>query len=246
MNFNITLSSEIPTPLQLSVDNNNLQIDPADSLLLGDVRQGEVVTFANNADVRIVRQANNVTQPVDIVNIRGMRGFIVPGPGSYTLFPASLPLGGGIEAIIQRILAHNSPYDQWNICCNDYNEVVALLNAILAPLNPFARQQLLNTPIITFVPNQGNTEVTILESAIIMRWVPMVAYLLRIGANPNVTTAGVPFVVQLAPQAAIDPRVQAIIAYLVQAGAVVPFGFEQFSASFGGFNLFPGPITPFA
>lgn len=84
---------------------------------------------------------------------------------------------------------------------------------------------ILNVPVLTFVPNQGRTDTTILEAAIIARWPDLVYQLLLLGANPNVNTAGVPLVTQLR-QAQLDygppgedAIEQVIINYLIQFGA---------------------------
>lgn len=86
----------------------------------------------------------------------------------------------------------------------------------------------LNVPVLTFVPGQGRTEITILEAAIVMRWPELVSQVLILGANPNVTTAGIPLVQQLLTLCSGPGdwwAEQAIIQILLQFGAWVPPGF---------------------
>lgn len=109
-------------------------------------------------------------------------------------------------------------------------QVLAMLNTLLAPLSREAATRLLNTPVLTFVPGQGRTDITILEAAIIMRWPGLVSQLLQAGASPNVSTSGVSLVYQLMEDlySGLDGQgfqEQQIIDLLLQDGSYVPPGF---------------------
>lgn len=84
---------------------------------------------------------------------------------------------------------------------------------------------IINRPVLAEIMNQGLSEVTLLESAIIMRDVPIVQLILQAGANPNITTAGVPLVIQLT-NLAVGPgdwiQEQQIINILLNYGAWIP------------------------
>lgn len=76
------------------------------------------------------------------------------------------------------------------------NKLWEVLSMIDSLIQTYGRQ-ILDKPVLTFVPNQGRTDITILESAIVMRWPRLVRELLKLGVNPNISTAGVPLVTQL-------------------------------------------------
>lgn len=86
---------------------------------------------------------------------------------------------------------------------------------------------MIDTPVMMNVPEQGTTNITILESAIIMRWPEMVQRVLMAGASPNVSTSGESLVQQLIQSIPISPvpETQIIIDMLLQRGAWVPPGF---------------------
>lgn len=156
-----------------------------------------------------------------------------------------------IRVIVDRILAPDCPpnivggpgyfpyqtgnlsgpmYPMWgsNPCqMQKLQEIMSMLNRILLPLSREQQLIALNQPVVTFVPGQGNTEITLLESAIVMRWPGLVSQLLIFGANPNVTTSGIPLVAQLLQAIPLSPcqNTQVIIDLLLQSGALVPPGF---------------------
>jgi hypothetical protein len=109
--------------------------------------------------------------------------------------------------------------------------ILAMLNSLLLSLPQQWQRNLLNEVVVTFVPNQGNTEVTLLEAAIIMRWPGLVAQLLQMGASPNVSTSGVSLLAQLIEALPMDYQqgfgqdTQAIIDLLQQSGSLVPPGY---------------------
>lgn len=86
---------------------------------------------------------------------------------------------------------------------------------------------LLNTPVLTRVFNQGITDVTILEAAIIMRIPSLVFQLIEIGSSPNISTSGVPLLSQLLAAQPLDANqgteteLQQIINILLQSGVYV-------------------------
>lgn len=93
-----------------------------------------------------------------------------------------------------------------------------ILSGAIVPLAGIP-PNLINVPVSMFVPNQGMTQITLLEAAIIARNPVVVQQLLGLGANPNITTAGVPLVQQLLADPTPDPATQAIIGML---GGVAP------------------------
>jgi len=95
-----------------------------------------------------------------------------------------------------------------------------ILSGAVVPLASIP-PNMINVPVSMFVPNQGMTQITMLEAAIIARNPSMVQQLLSMGANPNVTTAGVPLVQQLLADPTPDPTTQAIIGML---GGAAPLG----------------------
>lgn len=131
-----------------------------------------------------------------------------------------------LKTIIDRILAPDCPVQPGGpgIDCRimKSQQVVAMLQQLLITTNPYTCPRILDTPVMTFVPGQGPTMVTVLEAAIIMRMPTLVGYILQLGANPNVTTAGIPLIAQIP---AITPEDQAIIELLLNFGALPPPGF---------------------
>lgn len=115
----------------------------------------------------------------------------VPVWGNYALGPFGQQVGGPGQFPVFPPIGDN--------CCEDrrFNEIIALLTALLQGKTQSEITTLLNTPVVTFVPLQGQTDVTILEAAIIARWPELVARLLALGASPNVSTSGVPLIEQL-------------------------------------------------
>jgi hypothetical protein len=103
--------------------------------------------------------------------------------------PVAAPFGAGVG--IGAPFPGFNPYQP----CNNTAAVIDSINNLLLSVPVPERCRVLNTIVLAFVPNQGRTEVTMLEAAIITRNVPLVAYLLAAGANPNLTTSGVPFAV---------------------------------------------------
>ena len=161
-----------------------------------------------------------------------------------------------MEDIIQQILIPNCPpsiggsllwsggygstimngpmYPSWgsNPCqIQKLQVILSQLNALLSPLDRDMQLRILNTPVIAIVHNQGRTDNTILEAAIVMRWPGLVAQLLIMGASPNVTTSGISLVAQLYEALPLDYTqglggdTQAIIDLLLQSGSYVPPGF---------------------
>lgn len=171
--------------------------------------------------------------------------FSIPGPGRYVFLNRGpigpnpgFPVGPGIpgapirvEQIVERIFA--VPFLPPPVCpvianpygpgaieapCSHTGQIINAINALIAPYPPAERCRIINQIVRTFVPGQGQANVTLLEAAIIMRNVPLVQYLLSVGADPNLTTTGVPFNEQLALAARVDPRVRQILILLEQAG----------------------------
>ena len=84
-------------------------------------------------------------------------------------------------------------------------------------------ESVINNIVVTNIPNQGRASVTMLEAAVIMREVDIVAYLLSKGADPNISTSGTSMVDQLimgTQMYGIMPTEceQLIIDLLIQAG----------------------------
>lgn len=136
------------------------------------------------------------------------------GYGSGVLSGPTYPLWG------------SSPCEQQKLV-----RILAALDNLLAPLPRQMQLNLLNSVVTTFVPNQGQTTVTLLEAAIIMRWPGLVARLLILGASPNVSTSGVSLLAQLVQALPLDFQegqaadTQAIIDLLQQSGVLVPPGY---------------------
>ena len=157
--------------------------------------------------------------------------------------PYGYPYGQGYPATWTGGYAYGYPsavagqgpvFDYWgsNPCqLQKLQEILAMLNSLLSPLPREVQLNLLNQAVFTFVPAQGNTEITLLEAAIVMRWPGLVAQLLRLGASPNVTTSGISLVAQLLQALPMDAteghaaETQAIIDLLLQSGSLVPPGF---------------------
>lgn len=124
-----------------------------------------------------------------------------------------------------------------------YQEVARALNGLLVQIR--SPLSILNVAVEAFVRGQGRTDITILEAAIIMRWPALVARLLALGADPNLSTSGVSLVQQLLEAEVLDPmygslsgrptvhgeinegRDREIINLLLQAGAIRPPGFFE-------------------
>lgn len=151
-----------------------------------------------------------------------------PPYGYPTMWPGGYPYG--YQAGVQGYPMYN--YWGSDPCqLQKLQEILAMLNTLLSPLPRELQLNLLNQAVLTFVPAQGNTEITLLEAAIVMRWPGLVAHLLRMGASPNVTTSGISLVAQLIEALPMDASeggagaTQAIIDLLLQAGSLVPPGF---------------------
>lgn len=155
-----------------------------------------------------------------------------PCQGPYPPYGPSLMWSGGYATGV----VSGPTYPSWGSdpCqLQKLQQILGMLNALLGSLPRQMQLNLLNTPVVTFVPNQGRTEVTILEAAIIMRWPGLVAQLLIMGASPNVSTSGVSLVAQLIEALPNDATeglgadTQAIIDILLQSGSYVPPGFAN-------------------
>lgn len=95
------------------------------------------------------------------------------------------------------------PYQQYDLCeRRKYRIVTRQLNQFVARFGPYA----LNECVLTRVPRQGRTDITILEAAIVMRDPLLVSTILSLGASPCVTTSGVPLLEQMLDGRAIDSR----------------------------------------
>lgn len=153
-----------------------------------------------------------------------------PFPVPYAPYASSMYWSGGYGSGIL-----NGPtYPYWGSSpCQQQKlvRILAALDAILAPLPRQMQLNLLNSVVTTFVPEQGQTTVTLLEAAIIMRWPGLVARLLILGASPNVTTSGISLLAQLIEALPLDlqqgqgAETQAIIDLLNQSGSLVPPGY---------------------
>lgn len=124
--------------------------------------------------------------------------------------------GNSVQQIISLILS--------GVCSPPCRmDILVGVVSMLASIPP----NVINTPVMMDVPEQGVTNITILESAIIMRWPEMVQRVLMAGASPNVSTSGSSLVQQLIDSIPISPvpETQIIIDMLLQAGAWVPPGF---------------------
>ncbi len=142
----------------------------------------------------------------------------------------ALPIAGPIylKTIIDRILAPDcppvpiqGPIDGGCLAIKG-QQVAMMIQQLLLTANPYTCPRILDTPVLTFVPGQGMTMVTILEAAIIMRMPNLVGYILQLGANPNMSTAGIPLVAQIP---GISPAEQAIIELLLNFGSYPPPGY---------------------
>lgn len=166
---------------------------------------------------------------------------------NYLLYYEMNIPGSPIKIIIDRILVPDCPpvyqciqplYTPWyggyesNPCqIQKLQEILAMLNSLLIPLPRSMQLDLINQIVVTFVPGQGNTEITLLEAAIIQRWPKLVAQLLAMGASPNISTSGISLVAQLLEAIPLDTvegntiNTQAIIELLLSNGSFVPPGF---------------------
>lgn len=104
-------------------------------------------------------------------------------PGLYTI------LG---QSIIDRILSmeclymNNQPYVQSPCEYQKYQDIVRRIDP-----------SVINDITEAMVPGQGWKPITMLEAALLMRNVPLVSYLLANGADPRITSTGVPLTQQL-------------------------------------------------
>lgn len=129
---------------------------------------------------------------------------------------------------------YGTPYNAYGInqcLVQKLQQVLSMLNSTLSPLPREMQLNLLNTPVVSFVPGQGNTEITLLEAAIVMRWPALVEQLIVMGASPNVSTSGISLIAQLIEALPLDfqdgnaQNTQAIIDILQRSGSYVPPGY---------------------
>lgn len=189
---------------------------------------GHIVTLVSNGSryrlnpgsstSSIVPSRVMVQSPVPVA-VRGPDGRVfdmnvpITMAGPYVVMESS-PLRDAVD----RVLACDCPYDMnpypyaQSQC--EYQKYRDVMDAI-SLLNPAQ----LNEVVETMVPGQGWKPITLLEASIIMRNVPLVAYLLANGANPNVTSTGIPLTQQLCPMIDQDPALAEIMQLLLRAGA---------------------------
>jgi len=130
---------------------------------------------------------------------------------------------------------YNGPQNpSWGSNPCQLQKLQVIMNALQNLLSRDSREEslaILNRPVITFVDQEGETDITILEAAIFMRWPGLVSYLLQLGASPNITTSGQSLIQQLQIAYPIDlqeglgPNNQAIVQMLGMDGGFVPPGY---------------------
>lgn len=236
MSFRITLSNGFNREINVNLDNQTFPIAANSSVFADGVRVGDVVTVQANGPIVVRRDFNNESDLVQLV-AGNNPSFVISGPGVYGIFPEGTIVPDGdvsVRRVIDTILSNVCDFNNFGGFNDDqcdffqFQQVMSLLNALLAGKTGPERRAIMNTVILTFVPNQGRTDVTMLEAAIIMRNVPLVARILSLGANPNLTTAGVPLVLQLLGSnfnGVFDDEpldTQQIINLLIRAGAYYP------------------------
>jgi len=170
----------------------------------------------------------NINSVLPNLSVRSIIDAIL-APDCPQVFPSVMWSGGYGSGILS-----GPTYPSWgsNPCqLQKLQQILGALSTLLGPLPRRGQLDLLNEIVVTFVPNQGETTITLLEAAIIMRWPGLVAQLLIMGASSNVSTSGVSLVFQLYEALPFDYQrgngqdTQAIIDLLLQSGSYVPPGF---------------------
>lgn len=218
MSFQIVLANATVYVLNVSVSGTVYTLQPSSSQNVAVPSTGAVATVSGigfNQNLAVSYTSNLLGQQPTNVALGFGGTFPIASAGSYVIYLAQdLGLVSG-SALINAILASgNNGYYYGN------NQQVYYVLQQLQQESGQSLASILNQPVLTFIPGQGRTEVTPLEAAIISRDPQLVLQLIRLGANPLETTAGVPLITQLqeAPDAG-SPVVQEIIQILYASGA---------------------------
>lgn len=186
------------------------------------ISNGRQITLASRESTSSVAGAQIQVQSNRPVIIRGpsMQMFQSPFTPSFPGQYAIMTIGGEeVRQIVDRILCMDCPptfghrpYEAPPCEYMKYNEIMGMLRNM--------DRLHLNDIVQTTVPGQGFQPITLLEASLLMRNVPVISWLLAIGANPNITSTGVPLTQQLCPPGHTEDATMALIAQmLVSAGA---------------------------
>lgn len=270
MSYSIVLSNGLPVSLSVSLLGKNYNIGSEMSITVMGVTDGTQVQVLTDRDV-VVRFTNAQGQN-SLVPLLGNNTpfFLTEGQGTYGIFLAGntvIPGQVTVKSIVDRILYNPCnfepeypvfPYgvDQFagnnawfnNSPCeyNWFQEILAMLNVLLRDKTEAQRVKLLNEAVVTEIPFQGVDDITLLEASILIRSPSLVARLLALGADPNISTSGINLVNQIIAATGYDfyngnfPEDQAIVDALLRAGANVYPGFPGTSLPYNGFPYWQG------
>lgn len=244
-------------PMSGTVPGDAVVVNQGQTISLSDINTGDGFVVRIEAPITVRYDSTDLTRSGRTIFPQGTGDYPrynFVGAGTYTIrkegdnvFSGNVTVLDVVNTILNNQCGWNpysnvlygGPWNQaWgnNSACEyeQFGLVSGMINKLLFNKTREERVRLLNEVVVTpYLPpgsNDGTGQCTMLEATVITTWPALVAKLLTLGADPNLTTN--PFgqtiltqltIAQLDGQAMYDwYDVQAIIDSLLKAGAYVP------------------------